>query len=76
MQDKDKNNSKEWERALCKFSKFSDGFFVLGFDRQNQKKIAFSLIKNAACKDGLYLIESGSNAWMDQAQSNQSGNEA
>ena len=70
MQDKDKNNSKEWERALCKFSKFSDGFFVLGFDKQNQKKIAFSLIKNAACKD-VYTLLKGSNAWMDQAQSNQ-----
>ena len=40
MQDKDKNNSKEWERALCKFSKFSDGFFVLGFDNKIRKIVS------------------------------------
>lgn len=58
------NNIDDWKEAMKKFSSISDGFCVLGFDKANKRKFVFGLNKDAATRDGLFIIQHAALEWM------------
>ena len=57
-------NDEAWKQAMAKFSEFSDGFCIMGYDKVTKSKICFGLSKNAAASDGLFLIQRKAIEWI------------
>lgn len=53
-----------WKQAMAKFSEFSDGFCIMGYDKVTKSKICFGLSKNTAASDGLFLIQRKAIEWI------------
>ena len=57
-------NDEAWKQAMAKFSEFSDGFCIMGYDKVTKSKICFGLSKNTAASDGLFLIQRKAIEWV------------
>ena len=63
-------NDEVWKQAMAKFSEFSDGFWIMGYDKVTKNKICFGLSKNTAASDGLFLIQRKAIEWIGEGMEN------
>ena len=61
---KTNNQDEAWKLALAKFSKISDGFCIIGYDKRLKQRITYGLNKNAVTADGLFIIQRKAIDWM------------
>jgi len=60
-----------WRESLKSFSKVSDGFWIIGYTKEDRNKFAFGHAEDPALDDALVLPEFAARQWAETQDSNE-----